>query len=81
MSDRASSVFWSAEWEKLNLGAKKAPAGAVLNKLLFVECGFGVDRQRPRRPLCARAETQSSSIASRVLLTSSLAGELTCLFE
>ena len=44
MSDRASSVFWSAEWEKLNLGAKKAPAGAVLNKLLFVECGFGVDQ-------------------------------------
>jgi hypothetical protein len=34
-----TKVWWSDEWEALKLGARKAPAGTTLNKLLFVECG------------------------------------------
>ena len=44
----SSGGAWSAEWAKAGLGAKRAGADATLNRLLFVETGFGCDQHGDR---------------------------------
>lgn len=44
----ASSKPWSGEWAKAGLGAKRAMDSDVLNRLLFVQAGFGCDQHGDR---------------------------------
>lgn len=47
---KASSKSWSAEWKAIGLGASKADASSSsLNKLLFVQIGFGCDQHGDRK--------------------------------
>ena len=43
-----SSKPWSAEWAAAGLGASRAEPGEVLNRLLFVQTGFGCDQHGDR---------------------------------
>jgi len=44
----ATTRPWSAEWAKAGLGAQLASADEVLNRLLFVQVGFGCDQHGDR---------------------------------
>ncbi|KAG8459798.1 hypothetical protein KFE25_014361 [Diacronema lutheri] len=47
--DKASSKSWSAEWQAIGLGATRADASTgPLNRLLFVQLGFGCDQHGDR---------------------------------
>jgi uncharacterized protein (TIGR02058 family) len=49
LSGKASSQSWSDEWKRLGLGATKAASDkGALNRLLFVQCGFGCDQHGDR---------------------------------
>lgn len=49
LSGKASSKAWSDEWKRLGLGATKAATDkGALNRLLFVQCGFGCDQHGDR---------------------------------
>ena len=39
----------SDEWARVGLGANRAAPHEKLNRLLFVQCGFGCDRESPAR--------------------------------
>ena len=39
----------SDEWARVGLGANRAAPHEKLNRLLFVQCGFGCDRESPPR--------------------------------
>ena len=43
-----ASKPWSEEWAKAGLGAARAEPGEVLNRLLFVQTGFGCDQHGDR---------------------------------
>ena len=45
----------SDEWARVGLGANWAAPHEKLNRLLFVQCGFGCDRESPLARACARA--------------------------
>lgn len=46
---KASTKAWSDEWKAIGLGATKAdPSKGGLNKLLFVQVGFGCDQHGDR---------------------------------
>ena len=44
----ASKKAWSEEWARAGLGAKQAESTDVLNRLLFVQTGFGCDQHGDR---------------------------------
>lgn len=44
----ASSQHWSEEWAKAGLGAGRAGGGDVLNRVLFIQLGFGCDQHGDR---------------------------------
>ena len=52
-SSQADAVFWNDEWRRLGLKAQRAPEGATLDRLGFVQLGFGVD-QHGMPPLLAK---------------------------
>mmetsp|Transcript_47695 Transcript_47695/g.121698 ORF Transcript_47695/g.121698 Transcript_47695/m.121698 type:complete len:226 (-) Transcript_47695:164-841(-) len=46
---KASTTSWNDEWARVGLGAHKADAGVeTLNRLLFVQTGFGCDQHGDR---------------------------------
>ena len=47
-SSQADAVFWNDEWRRLGLKAQRAPEGATLDRLGFVQLGFGVDQHGKR---------------------------------
>ena len=49
LATKASSASWSPEWAKAGLGADTAAAGATLNRVMFVQCGFGCDQHGDRK--------------------------------
>lgn len=59
LTQRASTADWNQEWSAAGLGAKKAPAGAVLNRLLFVQTGFGCDQHGDRKKGCTKAAVRA----------------------
>ena len=46
---KASTQSWSEEWAKAGLGADASSAGDVLNRVMFVQVGFGCDQHGDRR--------------------------------
>jgi uncharacterized protein (TIGR02058 family) len=49
LSEKASSKAWSEEWKSIGLGATKAATDkGALNRLLFVQVGFGCDQHGDR---------------------------------
>ena len=45
---QTDAVFWSEEWKRLKLHADAPPLGAVLDRLAFVQMGFGCDQHGDR---------------------------------
>ena len=47
-STAASSTHWNEEWAKAGLGAARAGSSDVLNRVMFIQLGFGVDQHGDR---------------------------------
>ena len=45
---QTDAAFWSEEWKRLGLRARAAPEGAALDRLAFVQLGFGCDQHGRR---------------------------------
>ena len=45
---QSDAAFWSEEWRRLGLRARAAPEGAALDRLAFVQLGFGCDQHGRR---------------------------------
>mmetsp|Transcript_5987 Transcript_5987/g.17651 ORF Transcript_5987/g.17651 Transcript_5987/m.17651 type:complete len:194 (-) Transcript_5987:8-589(-) len=45
---RGAATFWNDEWERIGLKINAAPPGASLDRLAFVQLGFGVDQHGER---------------------------------
>ena len=47
-ASQSDAVYWNDEWKKLDLKASRAADDAVLDRLAFVQLGFGVDQHGKR---------------------------------
>ena len=44
----STPTAWNEEWRRVGLGAEHEGGDAVMNRLMFVQCGFGCDQHGDR---------------------------------